>query len=117
MRSSPWVGALVLLAAGSSAQAQATGTWRVNGAIAGRTFVLDCRFEQKESACTDASPGGKTHRLTSQSFAGGDAHWSFDTRVMLMSIALSFEGKIDGGRMAGTMTAAGRHGTFTAVRS
>jgi hypothetical protein len=117
MRLLSWLGALALVAAGSSAQAQTTGTWRVNGAIAGRTFVLDCRFEQKDAACTDASPGGKTHRLTSQTFAGRDARWSFDTRVMLMSIALSFEGKIDGSRMAGTMTAAGRHGTFTAVRS
>jgi hypothetical protein len=117
MRRLGWIGALALLAIGSSGQAQATGTWRVNGAIAGRTFVLDCRFEEKGGSCTDASPGGKTHPLTSLSLAVNQARWTFTTRVVLMSITLAFDGRIEGNRMNGTMSAAGRHGTFTAARS
>jgi hypothetical protein len=105
------------LVVSSSAQAQAGGTWRVNGAIAGRTFVLDCRFAEKGGTCTDASPGGKTHPLTSLSVAGSQARWTFATRVVLMSITLAFDGRIEGNRMSGTMSAAGRHGTFTAARS
>jgi len=116
MRRLGWIGSVTLVL-GSSAQAQPIGAWRVNGAIAGRTFVLDCRFEEKGGACTDASSGGKTHPLTSLSVAGNQARWTFATRVVLMSITLAFDGKIEGNRMSGTMNAAGRHGTFTAVRS
>ena len=46
-----------LLCGASSAQAQTAGSWRVNGAIAGRTFVLDCRFEQSGGVCIDAASG------------------------------------------------------------
>lgn len=112
-----WLGGLVLLAVGSAGQAQVAGTWRVNGAISGRTFVLDCRFEERGGTCTDASAGGKTHPLTSFSANGRQARWTFATRVVLMSVTLAFDGRIEGNRMSGTMTAAGRHGTFTAVRS
>jgi hypothetical protein len=114
----PWLrlSALALALAAAPAQAQIAGTWRVNGAIAGRTFVLDCRFQEKGGACTDASPGGKTHPLTSLAVNGGQAHWTFVTRVMLMAITLAFDGRVDGNRMSGAMSAAGRHGTFTAVR-
>jgi hypothetical protein len=117
MKWSGWIGAVTLVAINSPAQAQAAGAWRVNGAIAGRTFVLDCRFGEKGGTCTDASPGGKTHPLTSLSVTGSQARWSFATRVVLMSITLAFDGRIEGNQMNGTMSAAGRHGTFTAVRS
>jgi hypothetical protein len=110
-------GAFALLAIISPALAQPIGAWRVNGAIAGRSFVLDCRFEEKGGTCTDASRGGKTHPLTSLSVAGNQARWTFATRVVLMSITLAFDGRIEGNRMSGTMSAAGRHGTFTAARS
>jgi hypothetical protein len=117
MRRFGWIGAVALLAASSSTQAQVAGAWRVNGAIAGRTFLLDCRFGEKGGACTDGSPGGKTHPLTSLSVTGSQARWTFATRVVLMSITLAFDGRIQGNQMNGTMSAAGRHGTFSAVRS
>jgi hypothetical protein len=111
------LGAMVLMATNASASAQTAGVWHVNGAIAGRTFILDCRLEEKGGTCTDASLGGKRHPLASLSVAGNQARWTFATRVMLMSITLAFDGRIEGNRMNGTMSAAGRHGTFIAVRS
>lgn len=112
-----WLGALTLVAVGSPGQAQVTGAWHVNGAISGRTFVLDCRFEEKGGTCRDASAGGKPHPLTSFSATGSQMRWTFNTRVVLVSITLAFDGRIEGNRMSGTMAAAGRRGTFTAVRS
>jgi hypothetical protein len=117
MRRLGWIGAVAFLGISSSTQAQVAGAWRVNGAIAGRTFVLDCRFAERGGTCTDASPGGKTHPLTSLSLTGSEARWTFATRVVLMSVTLAFDGRIQGNQMNGTMSAAGRHGTFTAVRS
>lgn len=117
MRTWSLVAAGVLVCAASSAQAQATGSWRVDGAIAGRTFVLDCRFEQGSGVCVDAASGGKrSHPLTSLSASGDQVAWSFKTKVAIMRVTLNFAGRIAGDRMTGTMRAAGRSGTFTGVR-
>ena len=110
------VGAVALLMLGSAVQADAPGAWRVNGAISGRTFTLDCRLIQGSGLCTDASAGGKSQPLTSLSEAGNRVNWSFKTRVAFLSITLAFAGQVAGDRMSGTMSAAGRSGTFTAVR-
>lgn len=109
-------GVIAVLAA-APAQAQTAGAWRVDGAISGRTFQLDCRFEGAGGVCVDASSGGKqSHRLSSLSSSGDQVAWSFTTKVMLMSIAMNFAGRISGNHMSGTARAAGRTGTFTAVR-
>jgi hypothetical protein len=117
MRPWPLLGALFLLAAGPPAQGETAGAWRVNGAISGRTFVLDCRLEDKVGVCADASRGGKVHSLTSLSRVNDQVRWSFSTRVVLLSVTLAFNGRIEGNRMSGVVTAAGRTGSFTAVRS
>lgn len=106
-------GALVFAA---PAQAQTSNLWHVNGSISGRTFVLDCRLDQGAGLCTDASKGGKSHPLTSLAVTGNQARWSFKTRVAFISVRLAFDGRIQGDRMSGAMSAAGRSGAFTAVR-
>ena len=117
MRAWSFLGAVVLLGMGTAAQAQAAGAWRVDGAIAGRNFKLDCRFEGSAGVCVDAESGGKrSHALTSLTASGDQVAWSFKTKVALMSITLNFAGKITGDRMSGTMRAAGRTGAFSGVR-
>jgi hypothetical protein len=108
--------ALALLPCAASVQADSGNTWRVNGAIGGRTLVLDCNLVQSSGSCVDAAPGSKAKRLTSLSTSGDRASWSFQTRHLFMNITLSFNGRIAGDRMSGTMSAAGRSGTFTAER-
>jgi len=109
------LGAIALCVLASSAQAEANGAWRVNGAIAGRTFVLDCQFNGASGACVDVE-GRKSHPLTSLSSSGDQVAWSFKTKVAIMSVTLSFAGRVAGNRITGTMRAAGRSGTFNAVR-
>lgn len=117
MRFLALLGAAAALGASVPAQAEATGSWRVDGAISGRTFQLDCRFEGAGGVCIDAASGGKrVHRLTSLSVSGDQVAWSFATKVMLMNIAMNFTGRATGDRMSGTVRAAGRSGSFTAVR-
>ena len=117
MRFLSLLGACVVLCTGTSAQAQATGAWRVDGAIAGRNFKLDCRFDGASGVCVDAESGGKrSHPLTSLTASGDQVAWSFKTKVALMSITLNFAGRVDANRMTGTMRAAGRTGSFTGVR-
>ncbi len=55
-------------------------------------------------------------RLTSFAEAGDQINWSVKTRVAIMNITLAFNGRVNGNRMSGVVTAAGRSGTFTAVR-
>lgn len=109
------LGAVALALSASSAQAEANGAWRVNGAIAGRTFVLDCQFNGTGGVCVDTD-SKRSNTLTSLSATGDQVAWSFKTRVAIMSVTLSFTGRVAGNRMNGTMRAAGRAGTFTAVR-
>ena len=90
--------------------------WRVNGAISGRIFTLNCVLEESTGVCTDASPGGHSHPLASLSGSGNRLAWSFKTRVAFLTVTLAFAGLVAGEHMSGTMTAAGRSGTFTAVR-
>lgn len=114
--------AMALLAADAAANAQPVNTqpvdsWRVDGAISGRKFALDCRFEQAAGVCVDAESRGKrSHPLLSLSSSASQKRWSFKTRVALLSITLAFDGRVDGDRMSGVVTAAGRTGSFTAVR-
>ena len=116
MRTGYGIAALALVAIGSGAQAETASLWRVNGAVSGRTFTLDCQLVRGGGTCTDATPGGKTHPLASFADANGQVNWSFKTRVALISVTLAFSGRVSGDRMNGTMTAAGRSGTFTAMR-
>ena len=116
MRVWPALLLMSVLAIPASLEAEAANIWRVNGAISGRTFVLDCHLEQSSGVCADATPGGKSHPLASLAAAGNQMSWSFKTRYLFMNISLSFNGRVTGDRMSGTMSAAGRSGTFTAVR-
>lgn len=109
--------AMALLATGAVANAQSADTWRVDGAISGRKFALDCRFERATGVCVDAaSQGTRSHPLISLSSSASQMRWSFKTRVALLSITLAFDGRVQGDRMSGVVTAAGRTGSFTAVR-
>lgn len=102
---------------GASATAQTAGNWRVTGSISGRSFVLDCRLQPSGGTCTDAAKNGKSHPLTSFATTGDQARWGFTTKVMIAPIAMTFEGRLSGNRMSGTVRAAGRTGSFNAVRS
>lgn len=116
MRRALGIGFVLLLCTATTANAEARGAWRVDGAIAGRTFKLDCTFDGGVGSCVDADSGGKrVHRLETLTASGDQIAWSFKTKAMLMSVTLNFAGRISGDRMNGTMRAAGRSGTFTGV--
>ncbi|SFO36082.1 hypothetical protein [Sphingomonas sp. OK281] len=119
----------LLLSAPATAQAnsQAGGKWRVSGNISGKAFVVDCAFNERgpklSGVCVDVATGeskakpGKSHALTAGEVRGQDLRWTYQTKVMFMSIDIVFAGKIDGTRMNGTVSAKGREGTFSAIRS
>lgn len=114
-----WLPILAFLGLGGaiSARAETPQAWRVDGAISGRSFALDCRFEKGGGVCIDAASGGqRSHPLISLSSSGDRISWSFNTRVVLANIRLAFDGRIAGNRMEGTVKAAGRTGTFVAAR-
>lgn len=100
--------------ASASAQAQSAGAWHVEGAVAGRTFKLDCQI-QSGGVCADAS-AGKRYPLTGVAVTGDQATWAFKTKVAFIGVTLAFAGRTAGNRMTGTMRVAGRTGNFTAVR-
>jgi len=120
--------ALLLSApAAAQANAQAGGKWRVSGNISGKAFVVDCAFNERGprlgGVCVDVTTGeskakpGKSHALTAGEVRGRDVRWTYQTKVMFMSIDIVFTGELDGTRMNGTVSAKGREGTFSAIRS
>jgi hypothetical protein len=127
MRSTLWLGLLApALFFPAPAMAEVAGKWRVTGEISGRSFTLDCRFNERGpqlgGECIDVSTGdsnakpGKSHILSQGSVQGQDVRWSYSTKVMIMSVEIQFAGKSDGKRMTGTVTAKGRQGSFSAIR-
>jgi hypothetical protein len=109
------VAAALLIGGGAAeAQSQHLGTWRVNGAIAGREFSLDCKLDEK--ICTEVR-GKKSYALTSVAApVAGQLQWGFRLKVMLVGVALRFDGRIRGDSIAGSIIAAGQRGSFTGVR-
>lgn len=108
------------------AMAQTAGRWHVTGDIDGKAFAVDCDFEARGNGlggqCVDRSTGdtnakpGKVHRLTKGSIQGREVKWTYQTKVMMMSVDIDFAGTVQEEHMAGTITAKGRRGRFSAVR-
>ncbi len=102
------------------------GAWHVTGEVIGHAFVLDCHFEpagnQFGGACVEAGGNdshvklGKVHKLSEGSVSGQQVRWAYPVTVMLMSIDIRFGGKLDGNIITGDTSAAGRKGSFKAVR-
>jgi hypothetical protein len=120
--------ALILAAAPQAglADSPALGRWRVTGTISGHDFTLDCRFTPAGAgfggSCTEMAAGGdmghpgKVHALTSGTIAADRLTWAYPVSAMLMKFDMTFEGKLENGRMTGIAHAAGRTGSFTATR-
>lgn len=110
----------------SSAMAQVAGPWHVTGDVNGKAFAVDCRFApdgaQFGGVCVDAATGdakvkaGNAHKLTQGTLTGNQVRWTYQTSVLFMSVDIAFAGTLEGDRMTGAITAAGRKGAFTAVR-
>lgn len=119
-------GAIALAALASPASADVGGAWRVTGEISGRNFAVDCRFDARGSQlggeCVSLSTGeakvkpGKIYRLKKGSVSGNQVQWSYPTTVLFMSVDINYSGTINGDRMTGTISAAGRKGSFNATR-
>ncbi|MDE2302605.1 MAG: hypothetical protein KGK11_08610 [Sphingomonadales bacterium] len=111
----------------AAAPSGAGGPWHVTGDVAGHGFVLDCTFSQSGAqlagACIEAGGSdshvkpGKVHKLSEGSVAGSAVRWAYPVSVMLLPIDIRFTGTASGDHMTGTVTAAGRKGSFTAVRT
>lgn len=119
--------AMLLSAPATAQMGTMAGKWRVLGNISGKSFVLDCTFDEQGpqlgGACTEVSTGeakakpGKRHELTQGSVRGSAVQWSYSTKVMIMSIDIDFAGKREGARITGTVSAKGRQGSFSATRA
>lgn len=107
-------------------RAQTLGSWRVNGEINGKAFVVDCKFSPAGARlgglCTEVATGdqkgkpGKQHIISKGSFEGQAVRWTYPIKVMMMSIDIDFVGKLDGDAMRGAVSAKGRQGTFSATK-
>jgi hypothetical protein len=110
---------LPALLAAAPAMAQIAGPWAVSGQISGNPFVVNCQFTPSGGnfggVCVDAATG-KPHRLTAGAISGNQVRWSYPAHFMFLSFDVCFTGALTGGGMAGTVTASGHRGAFTATR-
>jgi hypothetical protein len=128
MKSSPALAALLMsLCLASPAQAEdAAGRWAVAGTVDGKNFTLDCRFDQAEhnltGACVDGPTGdarvegGRSHALLEGQVAGSSVSWTYQSSYLLFKFDVKYAGTRDGDHMSGSISAAGKTGTFTANR-
>lgn len=115
-------------AAGQAAErSPVPGAWHVTGDVAGRSFALDCRFNPAAGGfggdCTELASSdargtpGKVHRLNKGSQSGAQISWSYPVTIIFMRLDIGFAGKVEGDRISGTTSAAGRKGSFSAIRT
>jgi hypothetical protein len=118
--------ASALVAFSATASAQAVGAWRVSGDISGRQFIVECKFDPQTGGfggtCVDAATGeasakpGKAHQLSMGAFDGKQIRWVYSASMMFMPMDVAYVGTLEGNRINGTVSAAGRKGNFTASR-
>jgi hypothetical protein len=104
----------------------AGGRWAVAGTVDGKNFTLDCRFQQSgqtlSGACVDGPTGdakvegGRSHDLLEGGTTGNGVNWTYQSSYMFIKFDVKYSGVRDGDRMSGTISAAGKTGTFTANR-
>jgi hypothetical protein len=105
------------------ASAQVPGSWHVTGDIDGKNFVLDCKFTpngaQFGGICIGGekgNAGAKPYKLTRGVISGRQIQWTYQTHVVFMSVDINFVGTVANDRITGTTSAAGRTGTFSAIK-
>jgi hypothetical protein len=118
--------AALAFAAASPTSAEVAGPWHVSGRVASFAFTLNCDFKPEGSSlggvCTDASTNdpkvntGKSHVLTSGSVEGDKVSWTYQSSFLFTKFDVAYSGVQTGDRIAGTIHAQGRDGTFTATR-
>jgi hypothetical protein len=106
--------------------ADVSGVWRVSGKVSSFAFTLNCTFKPEGSklggVCVDASTNdpkvnsGKAHPLTAGVVNGDAVSWTYRSSFLFSKFDVTYDGKLDGDRMSGTIDAQGRKGAFTATR-
>ena len=95
------------------------GAWKVNGHVDGKDFVVTCKFERHGEgvggACFDGGTNLK-HAVTKGVASGDEAKWTYVSHFGLIGFDVNYAGRLSGGAMRGTVSAAGHNGTFTATR-
>jgi hypothetical protein len=104
----------------------AGGRWAVAGNVEGKNFTLDCRFTQAgenlSGQCTDGPTGdakvegGRSHALLEGRVVGDDVTWTYKSSYLFIEFNVKYAGVRAGEHMSGTISAAGKTGTFIANR-
>ena len=102
------------------------GRWAVEGNVDGKNFTLDCRFEQVgqslSGTCTDGPTGdakvegGRSHALLEGRAVGEGVNWTYESSYLFIKFNVQYAGVREGAHMSGTVSAAGKTGTFIANR-
>jgi hypothetical protein len=120
----PWVLLTALMTLGALPMAAraddpVAGNWKVDGHVDGKDFVVTCRFDRHGDALAGACFDGGTdlkHPLISGAVSGDQVKWTYQSHYLLVKFDVLYAGKIGGGAMHGTISAAGHNGTFSASK-
>ena len=95
------------------------GGWKVNGKVDGKDFVITCHFDRHgeglAGACFDGGTNLK-HPLESGTVSGDQIKWTYQSHYLLVKFDVTYAGKLTGGAMRGTISAAGHNGVFTGAK-
>ncbi|CAN5293863.1 hypothetical protein BH10PSE12_BH10PSE12_22530 [soil metagenome] len=115
---------LLAISVSSAARADPLGPWHLTGTVDGKPFTSDCTFvagkPQFGGSCmtrSERDPKGTSRPIINGTFSGDRIRWAYKVSVMFLSVNVTFDATIAGERMTGTVSAANKHGIFTAVHA
>jgi hypothetical protein len=114
---------VLLATAFAFAQAQdsssVAGMWKVHASVAGNESDSMCTFTQSGNDLTGTCDGGMGTTKITGKVDGKKITWSFSAEMNGSALTVKYEGTLDAGKMAGTLTVDpyGVSGDFTATPS
>jgi hypothetical protein len=121
MRALKLVAAVAVLATPGIAWADdaGAGAWKIDGMVEGKGFVITCHFDRHGDALGGACYDGGTnlkHALKAGAVTADQVKWTYTSHFGLIPFDVTYDGKLSGGAMHGTIVAAGHNGTFAGAK-
>jgi hypothetical protein len=99
-----------------AAAADISGTWKLEGDIAGVHINRTCTIKQESTKISGSCKNQMNDLPLAGEVSGNDVTWHYETNYEGTNITLTFKGKLDGSSIKGKIETEGAGGDFTATK-
>jgi hypothetical protein len=96
--------------------ADISGTWKLEGDIAGVHINRTCTIKQAETKISGSCKSQMNDLALAGEVNGSDVTWHYEADYEGTKVTLNFKGTLDGSSIKGKIDTAGTGGDFTATR-